>query len=495
MKTEINNFPPADDNLERIVLGSILLQNDLMDNHAGDFNETLFFNAKNKVIGKTLVSMYIKTIPIDLVTLVNNLKKENLLDKAGGPLYISNLTNKASSIFNFEVHLRILQQEALRRSVIQICNEGVRNCFDDSKDVFNTHASVQKKLDDSVKSVLNYSIKSAGEIHNDLLIKSREIASTGIRSGVRSGLTMVDNVTNGWQNSDLIILAGRPSMGKTACAISMSMYPALQDNKCVGIFSLEMSVEQLVARMQSGLSKIDVSKIVKKQVGLSEIDIIDSTGKPLLTAPIYIDDTPNISLVELKGKARKLVKEHNCELIIIDYLQLMKSTAKTYSREQEIAEISRGLKALAKELQIPVIALSQLSRGVESRGGDKKPMLQDLRESGQIEQDADMVLFCYRPEYYGIEEYSIGNEDFDAKGLFMLLIAKHRNGSLGEVPLSFVHELAQVTNHTHYKPTDSDNNRTFVQQDNNVNLNSFTNNKSDFTPLDFSDNTNDNTPF
>jgi hypothetical protein len=265
---------------------------------------------------------------------------------------------------------------------------------------------------------------------------------------------------------DLIILAGRPSMGKTAAAISMCIHPSLEKNEPIAIFSLEMSNEQLVSRMQSYLSGVNVSKIVKKQLSMNEIDEIGKKAIGLKTAPLFIDDTPNISLLDLKGKARKLKKESGIKLIVVDYLQLMRSGVKSTSREQEIAEISRGLKGLAKELNIPVIALSQLSRGVEMRG-DKKPMLQDLRESGQIEQDADMVLFCYRPEYYGIDTYEVGNQSFDANGLFMLIIAKHRNGELGEIPLTFIHEQTKLTNHEFgYAPpvANQEENRTFVQQ-------------------------------
>jgi replicative DNA helicase len=253
-------------------------------------------------------------------------------------------------------------------------------------------------------------------------------------------------------------------MGKTAAAVSMVMHPALIDNEPVAIFSLEMSAHQLVGRMQSNISGVNVSKIVKKQLSIQEFDEISVACVDLQQAPIYIDDTPNISLLELKGKARKLVREQGVKLIVIDYLQLMRSGMQIPNREQEIAEISRGLKGLAKELNIPVIALSQLSRGVEARGGDKKPMLSDLRESGQIEQDADMVIFCYRPEYYGIEHYEVGGTEFETHGLFMLLIAKHRNGELGEIPLKFIHEQTKLKNYDFNLP-DNNNSGTFVKQE------------------------------
>jgi replicative DNA helicase len=221
-----------------------------------------------------------------------------------------------------------------------------------------------------------------------------------------------------------------------------------------------MSASQVVSRVQSYLSEVNVSKIVKKQLTLEEIDHISRKAKPLATAPLFIDDTANISVLDLKGKCRKLVREQGVQMVVIDYLQLMRSGMKTQSREQEIAEISRGLKIIAKELNIPVIALSQLSRNVEQRGGDKRPSLSDLRESGQIEQDADMVMFCYRPEYYNFETTSIGDREFDAKGLFVLIVAKHRNGELGEIPLKFIGDLAKITN---LDEGFSNNNSTFVQ--------------------------------
>jgi replicative DNA helicase len=236
-------------------------------------------------------------------------------------------------------------------------------------------------------------------------------------------------------------------MGKTAFAVSILINPVIVKKIPIAIFSLEMSKEQLVCRIQSILSEINVSKIIKKQLTDIEIDHIDKSCLDLLKAPLYIDDTANISLMELKTKARKLVRENKVKMIVVDYLQLMRSGLKTNNREQEIAEISKGLKAIAKELNIPVIALSQLSRSVEQRGGDKKPSLSDLRESGQVEQDADMVLFAHRPEYYGFTEYNWGGTDLDCKNLFIAVISKHRNGVIGEIPLAFYGEMTKITNH------------------------------------------------
>lgn len=459
---------PNNEKLETIVLGSILIDSTALDRVIADFSYSLFHESKNICIAKAILALYKKNQPLDLLTLVNELTATNKLEDAGGISYITQITNGVGSSNNLIYHIRLLQEESLRRRLITIGMNATAKSLDVTQDVFELFNETQNNLDDALKKVVNYEIKNAGDIHEQIMLKSLEMLKTGAKSGVPTGLRLLDNVTNGWQKSDLIILAGRPAMGKTALAISMCLHPALEQKKPVAVFSLEMSNEQLVSRIQSCLSGVNVSQIVKKKLSMAEIDIISKEAMSLKNAPLYIDDTPNISLLDLKGKARKLKKEQGIELIIIDYLQLMRSGLKIPSREQEIAEISRGLKGLAKELNIPVIALSQLSRGVESRG-DKKPMLQDLRESGQIEQDADMVLFCYRPEYYGIETYEVGSESFDAQGLFMLLIAKHRNGELGEIPLNFIAQQTKVTNHDftssdRFKNTN--NYSTFVQQEN-----------------------------
>ena len=465
MKKQIE-LPPGDTQLEQIILGTILIDSDVIHEYVQDLNPNLFFNKECKSVCKVILELYKLSEPIDLVTIVHKAKSMNLQNDVK-PIFVSELTNRVASGLHFEHHFRILQQYALRRRIMEISSNVLKSSFDDTQDVFDLFSSASKDFDDAMKSIVNVQIQNVGEIHNDIINKSIDILNSGIKSGVESGLTMVDNLTNGWQNSDLIILAGRPSMGKTATAISMSMHPALELNIPIGIFSLEMSSSQLVSRMQSMMTEINVGRIVKKQLTIEEINDIRFKGKTLEKAPIYIDDTPSLSVMEFKSKARKMVREFGVRFIVVDYLQLMRSGVKTQSREQEIAEISRSLKAIAKELDIPVMALSQLSRAVETRGGDKKPQLSDLRESGQIEQDADMVMFCYRPEYYNIERYQLENEEFDTHGLFMLLISKHRNGELGEIPLTFIHEQTKITNHS-FSSTNFEhphNNSTFVQRD------------------------------
>jgi len=468
---DYSKIPNAEE-VEKSVLATILVNSDLIDKIIKDFTINLFFNNSNKTIAKSILKLYKENKVIDLITIVTELKKNNELTIIGGASYISNLTSNIVRYDNIEYHIKILQQEYLRRSLIKIGKDAINKSFDSAEDIFDSFNEIQKNIDESIKKVVNYEIKKVGEIHNEIMKQSLHVLNSGQKSGVPSGLKMLDNVTNGWQGSDLIILAGRPGMGKTSAVVCMAMNPAIEQNIPIAIFSLEMSAEQLVSRMESTVSGINVSKIVKKQLSNDEILKIDSMASNLKKSPIFIDDTPSISLLELKGKSRKLQREHGVKLIVIDYLQLMKSGQKTQSRELEIAEISRGLKALAKELNIPIIALSQLSRSVEQRGNDKKPMLSDLRESGSIEQDADMVLFCYRPEYYNIDNYEVGNELFDTKGLFMLLIAKHRNGELGEIPLRFIHEQTKIINY--YENNKPNNNYLEINQN-------FLNNKTSLT--------------
>lgn len=465
-------LPPNSEEVEQIILGTIMVDKECIYQFANELKPHLFFNLQCQKVCETILHLYNDNKPIDILTVSERAIAEGLQNHVT-PYFVSQLTNRVSSSAHFETHFRILQQYALRRLMIQACSKGIRESYNNETDVFDLIASIQNDVDGALKGVITYQIAKVGAIHQSIVKKSIELANSNKQSGVPTGLRLVDNVTNGWQESDLIILAGRPSMGKTAAAISMALYPAIRQEIPIGVFSLEMSNSQLTSRMQSILSGVNVGRIVKKQLTMEEIEKIDGLAKELRDAPIYIDDTPNISIQEFKGKARKMVNEYGCKLLIVDYLQLMRSGLKTHSREHEIAEISRSLKATAKELNIPVIALSQLSRAVESRGGDKKPLLSDLRESGQIEQDADMVCFCYRPEYYEIDNYEVGNENFDTHGLFLLIVAKHRNGELGEIPLTFIHEQTKLVDYQHsdfehFEPMNvehTEKNSTFVQQE------------------------------
>ena len=433
--------------VERIVLGSILLSKEAIFQVGSDFQLKLFSDERNILIADAILKLHIANNPIDLITLVEKLKKEQNLEASGGILYISDLTSSVSSTANLEYHLRMLQQYWLTRYINECCTDAQFDLIEYKKDIFDVYSELQLKLDMATKDLVNRDLVPLATIHTETMASAYQSIGKG-SSGVPTGISRLDNLTNGFQKSDLIILAGRTSMGKTAFSISMLIEPVIQQKIPVAFFSLEMSKEQVVGRIQSILSKINVSKIIKKQLDFDEINAIIQRCSELKDAPLFIDDTANISLMELKTKSRKMVRENGVKMIVVDYLQLMRSGIKTISREQEVAEISKGLKAIAKELNVPVIALSQLSRNVEQRGGSKVPMLSDLRDSGQIEQDADMVLFCYRPEYYGLSEYDWGGTILDTQNLFMLFVSKHRNGVLGELPLTFYGEFTQITNHT-----------------------------------------------
>jgi replicative DNA helicase len=432
--------------VERIVLGSILISKEAIFQIDKDFHIKLFSDERNVFIADAIIKLHVANKPIDLITLIESLRKEQNFENAGGGLYISDLMGSVSSIAHLEYHLRMLQQYYLSRYLNECCSEAQVDIIEYKKDVFDVYMDLQQKLDLATNDIVKKDLVQLSSIHNEAMEKA--YLSIGKNtSGVPTGIKRLDNLTNGFQNSDLIILAGRTSMGKTAMSISILIEPVVKQKIPVAFFSLEMSKEQVVGRIQSIMSKVNVSKIIKKQLDYDEIGVVINKCLELQDAPLFIDDTPNISLMELKAKSRKMVRESGVKMIVIDYLQLMRSGMKTLSREQEVAEISKGLKTIAKELNVPVIALSQLSRNVEQRGGSKVPMLSDLRDSGQIEQDADMVLFCFRPEYYGQMEYDWGGTMLDTQNLFVLFVSKHRNGVLGELPLSFYGEYTHVTNH------------------------------------------------
>lgn len=432
--------------IERVILSAILSTSEAIHLVSKDFQVKYFRNEQHIHIANAIVQLMIANKSIDKISLVEQLKKNVALEKAGGVIYLVGLDDAYSAI-NIEEHMLILKQYWLSHYINECCNSAQAEIIEYKNDIFDVYANLQKKLDDAQRDIVVRDLETVAEIHHQILKKSYEFLDGKQTSGVPTGLERLDLLTNGFQASDLIILAGRTSMGKTAFSLSVIIEPCINQKIPIAFFSLEMSKEQVVGRIQSILSKVSVSRIIKKQLEFEEINDIARKANELVSSPFYIDDTPNISLMELKSKARKLVRENGVRMIIIDYLQLMKSGIKTYNREQEIAEISKGLKAIAKELNIPVIALSQLSRGVEQRGGSKKPMLSDLRDSGQIEQDADMVLFCFRPEYYGDTEYECFGHTLPAENLFVLIVSKHRNGVLGEIPLHFEGKYTEISNY------------------------------------------------
>lgn len=448
---DIGLMPPQSIELEEAVLGACMLERDALAEVVDILTPDCFYKSSHAIVFQAIMDLYTKSEPIDILTITEKLKEKGELELVGGAYYITQLTNRVASASNSVFHARIVVQNYLKRKLIQINTETISDAYDTGSDVFDLYEKGVGRLETAMSGVMKYEVNKVGSIHEKVIAESILVAESGISSGITTGYTNINNFTNGWQKTDLIILAGRTAMGKSVCGLAFALNPAVRENIPTAFFSLEMSKEQVVGRAQSTISGINSSRIIKKQLTIEEIRTIESRCHELNNAPLYIDDTPSLSLMELKGKARKLVRDKGVKLIVIDYLQLMTTDmVGRGNREQEVAMISKGLKALAKELDVPIIALSQLSRAVETRGGDKRPQLSDLRESGSIEQDADMVIFCYRPEYYGIETYEIGGETLDCKGLMSLIVAKHRAGSLGELLLGFNGELTKIENYATY---------------------------------------------
>jgi replicative DNA helicase len=474
---EYGLLQPQSVELEEAILGACMLESEAINIVVDILTPDCFYKEANQILFMAIIDLYKRSSPIDILTVCQKLKSLDKLEDVGGAYYISSLTNRIASSSNIEYHSRIVVQQYLKREMIRLSTENIKNAYDDTLDVFDTFQKGITKIEGAISGVIKYDVKQIGKVHEKVIAESIIVAQSGIKSGVPTGFRNVDNFTNGWQKTDLIILAGRPAMGKSVCGLAFALNPAIRDNIATAVFSLEMSNDQLVGRAQSSLSGINSSRIIKKQLTVDEVLLVESRCFELNTAPIYIDDTPSLSLIDLKGKARKLVRDKKVRLIVIDYLQLMTVDAGKGNREQEVSMISKGLKALAKELDIPIIALSQLSRAVESRGGDKKPMLSDLRESGSIEQDADMVIFCYRPEYYGIETYEIGGETLECSGLMSLIVAKHRAGSLGELRLGFNGDLTKLENYDSFK---SNQNSSYTKAEPTINTNTKLPENNDF---------------
>ena len=431
--------------LEEVVLGALMIDNESLSDTIDSLQPEYFYKPDNQKIFEAIINLFNSSKPVDILTVSEELKRMGDLEAVGGMLYISQLTNNVSSSSNTEFHARIIAEKFIKRSLISISNNIIGDAFNDTIDIFDLLNTAEEKLFNVTEGTLRksydkMSILIKGALDNIEVLRQKE---DGL-SGVPSGFTKLDRVTSGWQKSDLVIIAARPGMGKTAFALSMARNIAINHDKAIGFFSLEMSSEQLVSRLIASEAELSASKLRRGDLKDYEMVQLHEKIKQLSDAQIYIDDTPALTVFELRAKARRLVKNHNVEIIIIDYLQLMSAGGNAGNREQEISTISRSLKGIAKELKIPVIALSQVNRGVESRTGtgSKRPMLSDLRESGAIEQDADIVTFIYRPEYYKIYEWDNGD---DSRSQAEIIIAKHRNGALENVRLKFTAEFAKFS--------------------------------------------------
>lgn len=443
----LGKVPPQAVELEEAVLGALMLEKDALTNVIDILKVESFYKDSHKVIFQAILDLFTESQPIDLLTVTSQLRKNGALEIAGGAFYVTELTSKVASAANIEYHSRIITEQSIKRELIKISGEIQKEAFEDTTDVFELLDKMEQSLFEISEKNIRKNYSDMRSIMREAIIEleARKNQKDGL-TGVPSGFTALDRVTSGWQKSDLVIIAARPAMGKTAFVLSVLRNAAVDHNRPVAIFSLEMSSVQLVNRLISSEAELDSEKIKKGSLADHEwAQLVHKTAK-LSKAPLFVDDTPALSILELRAKCRKLKAQHDIQMVVVDYLQLMSGDSKNGgqggNREQEIASISRALKKIAKELAIPVIALSQLSRAVETRGGDKRPQLSDLRESGAIEQDADMVMFLYRPEYYGITEDEGGAS---TAGVGEVIIAKHRNGSLENVKLRFIGKYTKFT--------------------------------------------------
>ncbi len=437
--------PPQAINLEEAVLGALMLDKDAVALIIDILSPDSFYRDAHKHIYKAICSLFEKSHPIDLLTVTEELKSLGLLSMVGGPYQLVELTNRVASSANIEFHARIISQKYIQRELIRTSTETIRTAFEDTVDVFDLLDKAEQNLFEITDKNLSRGSMGMSTLMNMAIKQLEEVSGKeeGL-TGVPTGFVNLDKLTSGWQPSDLIIIAARPGMGKTAFTMAVARNAAIEFKKGVAFFSLEMSSLQLVNRLISMETEIASEKLRKGQLEDYEWQQLHASVDKLSEVPLYIDDTPGISIFELRAKCRRLKMQHDIQMVIVDYLQLMTGGGDNKgNREQEISMISRGLKGLAKELGVPVIALSQLSRAVETRGGSKRPQLSDLRESGAIEQDADIVSFIYRPEYYEILEDEDGNS---LKGIGEIIVAKHRNGALDSVRLKWDGQYAKFSN-------------------------------------------------
>lgn len=443
---EYGHLQPQALDLEHAVLGALMIESDAYSRVCEILRPDSFYEVRNQKIYTAIQALAADEDPIDMLTVMEKLRALGELENVGGPVYITQLTGSVTSSAHIEFHAKIIAQKALARQLITFSSEIQTDAFDETQDVDQLMQTAESKLFEISQKKLRKDYMPVNVIVGEAMEQLKKAAAntTGL-TGLATGFTELDKYTSGWQKSDLIIIAARPAMGKTAFVLSMAKNITVNNQQPVALFSLEMSNVQLVNRLISNVCHLESNKIKSGQLAKEEWAMLDYNIASLTNAPLFIDDTPSLSIFELRTKARRLKREHDIQLIIIDYLQLMNGGTSYGSRQEEVSTISRSLKGLAKELNIPIIALSQLNRGVENREGieGKRPQLSDLRESGAIEQDADIVCFIHRPEYYRIYEDDKGN---DLRGLAEIIIAKHRNGAVGDVRLKFEGAFTRFSN-------------------------------------------------
>ncbi|MDD6802969.1 MAG: replicative DNA helicase [Prevotellaceae bacterium] len=445
--TSYAHLQPQALEVERAVLGALMNDRDAYAVVCEILSPESFYEQRNQLIYSAIRDLSLAEKPVDVLTVTDELERQGSLDKVGGAIYIADLSNKVASSANIEYHARIIAHKFLARQLISFASEIETKAFDGSMDIDDLMQEAEGSLFElSRRNMKKDYTQIDPVISNAVEVIQKAAANKDGLTGVPTGYHKLDNITSGWQASDLVIIAGRPAMGKTSFALSMAKNIAADYKVPMAFFSLEMSNVQLVNRLISNCCEIQGSKILNGQLKPDEWERLDKRLNNLIGSPLYVDDTPGLSVFELRTKARRLVRDHGVKIIMIDYLQLMNANGMRFSsRQEEVSTISRSLKQIAKELDIPILALSQLNRGVESREGleGKRPQLSDLRESGAIEQDADMVLFVHRPEYYHIYQDENGR---DLHGMAQIIIAKHRKGATGDVLLNFRGEFTRFEN-------------------------------------------------
>ncbi len=451
VEDSLGRLQPQELEFEKSVLGALLLEKDAYSLISDILTPESFYDPRNQKVYSAISKLHVAQHPVDILTVVEQLRTDGTFDEVGGVAYLSSLTQNIVSSSHIEYHARIIAQKSTARELISYSANVQDKAFDPTQDIDELMQEAEGSLFKLSQKKLKKDYQQIDSVITEayeMLHKAAE--RTDGMSGIASGFHALDRMTSGWQNSDLVILAARPAMGKTAFALSMAKNIAVDQNIPVALFSLEMSNVQLINRVIVNTCEIKGEKIKSGQLEDYEWAQLDNKIKDLIGKPMFVDDTPSLSVFELRTKARRLVKEHGVKLIMIDYLQLMNASGMSFgSRQEEVSTISRSLKGLAKELNIPILALSQLNRGVENRPGgentldSKRPQLSDLRESGAIEQDADMVIFIHRPEYYHLYKDENGN---DLRGKAVIIIAKHRNGAVGDVLLTFKGQYARFEN-------------------------------------------------
>jgi len=434
----LGKIPPHNIEAEQSVLGAMILDKNAIITATEILKPEDFYKEAHKEIYEAIIDIYNMDEPVDLITLSDELRKRDTIEAIGGIIYLANLSEGVSTTANAKYYCEIVEEKSILRRLIIASNEIIAKGYEAGEDLNHIIDLAEKKIFDITQKRNQEGLEPIKDVLLESFTKIEQMAGNkdGI-TGITTGFIDLDEKTSGLQKSDLILVAARPSMGKTAISVNLAVNAALKANASVAIFSLEMSKDQLVQRILSSESHVELQNIINGRLSDDEWPKLVRAMGPLSNAKIYIDDTPGITLMEMKAKCRKLKMEQGLDLIMIDYLQLMSGDGRTENRQQEISTISRGLKGLAKEMDCPVVALSQLSRAPELRA-DHRPILSDLRESGAIEQDADIVMFLYRDEYY--------NPDTEKKNIGEVIIAKHRNGPIGTVELVFMGQYTKFLN-------------------------------------------------